>query len=145
MGVIDSITPTDSLVLDTNILISAINKSASYSTNSIKLLNKIREVNPKVFISTIAFEEFFVQIYKKKLEKDIPYFEDFIAGGGLFTVVDVNRQIAIRAAKIRAEYNLRAPDAIHLSTGLEVGAKLFLTADKRFPKKIDSLKIETII
>lgn len=142
MGLVDSITSQDSIALDTNILIYAHNQSKNYGVKAVNLLDRIQKVKPKVFISVILFEEFLVQIYKKKLEKDLAGYQDFITGSGLFTVVDVNREIATRAAEIRAHYNISAPDAIHLASALESGAIIFVTADKRIPRKIDNLSIK---
>ena len=139
---LSTFTPSQSLALDTNILITAFNNPKGKSG---KLLEKIKEISPQVFISTIVFEEFLVEIYKKNLEKDLAGYEDFITGGGLFIVVNVDRQIARRAAQLRASYSsIRAPDAIHLATALESKAKIFITADRRLPRKINRLKIEVI-
>ena len=45
---------------------------------------------------------------------------------------DVTQEIAIRAARLRADYNLKTPDAIHLATALETGAAIFITNDAEF-------------
>lgn len=111
-------------------------------TSAWQLLEKIKTVNPRVFISTLAFEEFLVQVFKKGLEKDLATYEDFITGGGSFVVVDISRQVARKAAKIRAEFNIKAPDAIHLATALKSASKIFVTTDKRLPRKIDKLVVE---
>lgn len=46
-------------------------------------------------------------------------------------IVDVDSEIAKRAAAIRASSQHRTPDAIHLATALICGADVFLTADRR--------------
>lgn len=140
MGLIDSIASSSILYLDTNILIRAFNNEQA----SLKLLERINEINPKVIISTLVIEEFLVKVYKEKLEKDIEKYEDFITGGNSFIVIDFNRQIARKTAQLRAKFNLRSPDAIHLATAICAGAKTFITADKRIPKKIEGLQIVII-
>lgn len=145
MGVIDTIRASQTIAFDTNILIYAFNQSGRLGSEANELLEKIKIVKPKVYISVIVFEEFLVQIYKKKLEKDIAYYEDFLTGGGLFSVVDMTKAVARLAAKIRAEYSsLRAPDAIHLASALEIGAKVFITTDRRIPKKIGKMRVEVL-
>lgn len=142
MGLAKFITSSKALALDTNILITAFNNP---NGESAKLLLKIKEISPKVFISTLVFEEFLVKIYRKKLEKDLAGYEDFITAGGLFIVVNVDRQIARKAAQLRAAYSsLRAPDAIHLATAIESKAKLFVTCDRRLPNRIEKVQIVTI-
>src|SRR3989338_247889 len=130
------------IALDTNIFILAYDKKTPKGDIARKLLQKNKESNTRIFISVIVIEEFLVRIYKQELEKDILKYEDFITAGGFITVVEVNRQIARTAAKLRAEYSsLRTPDAIHLATAIVSGAKLFITTDKRIPKNIKGLKV----
>lgn len=145
MGLIDEISSSDTLALDTNIFIYAYHKSDSRAQEAIALLDKIKEVGLRCFISVLVFEEFLVGVYKRKLEKDINSYEDFLTIGGLITVVDVDRQVARSAAKLRAEYSsLRAPDAIHLASAIDAGATVFITTDKRLPRKIGKLTIRVI-
>jgi predicted nucleic acid-binding protein len=44
---------------------------------------------------------------------------------------DVTQSISISAAKIRARYNLKTPDAIFIATAFEEGAEVFITNDIR--------------
>ncbi len=52
---------------------------------------------------------------------DLPYLQ----------VVDVDRRIASEAARLRARFNLRTPDAVHVATALTSGAEWFITNDHR--------------
>lgn len=145
MGIVNAFNSSDVLALDTNILISAFNNADELGKKANHLLEKIREAQPRVFISVIAFEEFLVKVYKEKLEKDILKYEDFITGGGMFVVVDVNRNIARKAAQIRAKYpSIRAPDALHVASALESGATMFISTEKRLPRKIGRLTIHVL-
>ena len=47
------------------------------------------------------------------------------------------------ASTLRAKYNLRTPDAIHLATAIDSGAVKFYTNDKRL-KMVKEIKIETL-
>ena len=48
------------------------------------------------------------------------------------TVVAVDADIAIEAARLRARYRLETPDAIHLATAVREGCDLFITNDDHF-------------
>lgn len=134
------------IALDTNIFILAYDKKTPKGDIARELLQKNKEANSKIFISVIVIEEFLVRIYKQELEKDILKYEDFITAGGFITVVDVNRQVARLAAKLRAEYtSLRIPDALHLASAIEVGAKVFITTDRRLPRKIGKLTVKVLV
>ncbi len=45
-------------------------------------------------------------------------------------VLDVTREVARRAARLRARYNLRPPDALLVGTALVGGAAAFVTNDR---------------
>lgn len=135
---------SETIALDTNIFIYASGKTGKIAERATALLEKIKEESPRVFVSVIVIEEFFVKIYKERLENETPILFDFVTAGGLITIVDVNRDIALRAAKIRAEYNVKAPDALHLATALHVGATTFITADRGAKRKIEGLIIKLL-
>ena len=133
------------VALDTNIFISALNEKSPKNAEACEIIEQIKDRSDQVFISVILLEEFFVRIYKLKQERGIVTNLEFITLGGLCTIVDVNREIALLAAKLRAEYpSLRASDSIHIASAVESGAKIFYTADKRLPKKIGKLEIKSL-
>lgn len=145
MGIIDTVDSKTTLALDTNIFIYAYHKSDNQGDLAREFLARIKQGESQVFISVIVFEEFLVKIYKQKLEKNISEYEDFITAGGLITVTNMDRQIARVAAKIRAEFAIKAPDAIHLASAIESGAKVFITTDRRLPKKIGKLVVKVLV
>ncbi len=55
-------------------------------------------------------------------------------------VYDVDRNIAVEAAKIRREYGFRAPDAIQLATAKLAKVKVFITNDQKL-KRYKKLKV----
>lgn len=123
--------------LDTNIFIRALKRDDFVNEETRNLLERIKEVKPKVHISVLVIEEFLIHVYKDKREKEIPAILEFITLGGLCIVLDVNRQIAMLAAKLRAKYSgLRTPDALHLASAIDSGARVFITTDRKLPKKI---------
>ncbi|MBL8828515.1 MAG: type II toxin-antitoxin system VapC family toxin [Planctomycetaceae bacterium] len=60
-------------------------------------------------------------------------FELFFAGIEL-QMVEVTAAVLERATELRARYNLRTPDAIHLATAIEACASIFLTGDRAMSK-----------
>jgi predicted nucleic acid-binding protein len=49
-------------------------------------------------------------------------------------VLDIDMDIARRAAELRAKYGVRTADAIHLATALAAGASAFVTTDRRLAR-----------
>ena len=51
-----------------------------------------------------------------------------------FTVVPVDLGVAVLAARLRARYGLKLPDAIQLATALSLGAAALVTHDRDFAR-----------
>ena len=74
-------------------------------------------------------------------------YQDILSDSTGFSVDDVTRQIVEEAARLRAFYNVRTPDSIHMATAIVSEAKYFLTNDLSLPSlpnltvlKLDQLK-----
>lgn len=55
-------------------------------------------------------------------------------------LTDIDRNVAVESAKLRAKYKIKTPDAIQLTSGLINGAKAFITNDGNL-KKVKEIKI----
>lgn len=145
MGLVDGFKSATTVALDTNIFVYAY-QNKPRSKDALQILEKIKSTGIRCFISVLVFEEFLVGVYKQKLEKSVSSYEDFLTSSGLFTVVDMDRQIARTAAKLRAEHSsLRTPDAIHLASAISAGVNTFITTDRRIPKKIGKLIVKVLV
>lgn len=130
--------------LDSNIFILALDHPGTKGDKARELLLNIKLKAQPVYLSVLVIEEFFVKVYKMRREKETEKILNFITMGGWATLVDLDQEIALLAAKLRAQYNCKAPDAIHLATAIHAGAKIFISTDKRLPKKIGKLRIEVL-
>ncbi|MEH2240474.1 type II toxin-antitoxin system VapC family toxin [Nostoc sp.] len=60
-------------------------------------------------------------------------YRDILLNSQGLTTMEVFPDIAENAAQLRADYNLRTPDAIQMATAIRGGASFFLTNDARLP------------
>lgn len=63
-------------------------------------------------------------------------------------IVDLDRNVIRQAARLRAEYRIRPPDALQASVSLLYGAEVFFTNDgllKRLQNKLDVLVLDDFI
>lgn len=132
------------IALDSNIFIRALGDRGPLGKKAIQLLEDIKQTTTKVFVSVMVLEEFFVRVFKEKKEKNLAYILNFITLDGLVQLVDVNQQIALLAAEIRAKYHIKAPDAIHLASAIISKADTFITTDRKIPRKVEGLKVVVI-
>lgn len=100
--------------------------------------------NDKRFVSSvITMEEYFVFPYRNKAYLLIDMFNRLVATTDM-EIVEINQEIAKKAAQIRAEYKgFKAMDALQLATACLSGCDLFLTNDKQL-KQFREIKCITV-
>lgn len=84
----------------------------------------------KITTSVITIAEVLVHPYREKNDVLVREYEDIFGGTADFPVLPINRSIAKKAAKLRADYSLKTPDALQLATAIMSDASFFLTNDK---------------
>jgi predicted nucleic acid-binding protein len=83
-----------------------------------------------------------VRPLREKTQPLLSHYDFLFAKSGL-QVIEISSWIVERATALRADYNFRTPDAIHLATALEFGADRFLTRDKGLTR-CPGLRVELI-
>ncbi len=100
--------------------------------------------NDKKFAtSVITMEEYFVFPYRNKEYSYIDMFNRLVETTDM-EVVEINQEIAQKAAQIRAGYKgFKAMDALQLATACIMGCDLFLTNDKQL-RQFKEIKCITV-
>ncbi len=101
----------------------------------------------KASTSTISLLEILVQPYRRKLDDLVMKFYSLLSTYPNLSWVDLTLNVADQAARIRAEYNLKTPDAVQLASALSSGATGFVCNDFAFKKveEIECLVLEDLI
>lgn len=93
--------------------------------------------------STITLLEVLIQPYRRG-DKDLAEkYRDILLYSENLLTFPVSNEIADEAAKLRARYGIRTPDAIQISTAIHGEATAFLTNDKNL-KKVQEIDIITL-
>lgn len=101
------------------------------------------ETDKKFVSSVITMEEYFVFPYRNKAYSFIDMFNRLVTITDM-EIVEVNQEIAKKAAQIRAEYKrFKAMDALQLASACLSGCDLFLTNDKQL-KQFREIKCITV-
>lgn len=135
------------IALDTSVFIYALEAHPRYGSIAKDVLQWLEEPGHEGVASTLAITEVLVQPYRQgqhaqargtfALLSKNPHLEWIAAG------VDV----ADRAARLRAAYGLRTPDAIHIASALHAGASAFITNDLALGRvtDLDVLVLESLL
>jgi predicted nucleic acid-binding protein len=61
----------------------------------------------------------------------------FFESGPNLEVIPIGRDILLAASRVRAEFRMKLPDAIHVATAMSVGCSTLLTNDRRMKMPAD--------
>jgi predicted nucleic acid-binding protein len=118
--------------LDTNIFIFALEAYPEYVSALTSLFAAIDDGKIKAVTSELTLAEVLIKPMMDNNADLQKVYKETLRSSEVFSVMPVNRQILIEAARLRAESEtLRLPDAIHLATARVHHCTFFLTNDKR--------------
>ncbi len=130
------------IALDTAPFIYLIEENPTYITIVEPLFQEISRGNLRAFTSHITLIEVLIKPLEEKNGDLIKKYSDILNESDNLFLSGVDKEITMEAARLRATYKLKIPDAIQLATGLMNGADAFITNDASF-KKVG--KIEVIV
>jgi predicted nucleic acid-binding protein len=125
--------------LDTAPLIYFIEENSTYLEATTLFFEAMDKGDFTVVTSTVTLLEVLVQPLRSNNTALASEYQDILLNSKLMTV-EVSSAIAEQAARLRASYNIRTPDAIQISAALNAGATYFFTNDIRLPE-IPSIQI----
>ena len=124
--------------LDSMIYIYHFEKNPYYFKLTHSLFTKIQERKILCMASALLLTEVLTKPKKENNLYLAHFYKTFIKNN--IEIIDFDSELAEKAASIRAQYNLKTPDAIHLATALEGDADFFITNDLKM-KNIENLMI----
>lgn len=129
--------------IDTAPLIYYIEGHSNYKEKLIELFkaNHNGEINFQT--STLTILEVLVQPLRLKKLKLANQYEEILTNSANLVVFDIDIEISIQAAKLRANYNLKTPDSIQIASAIEKNADFFLTNDKDLTR-VNEIEVLTL-
>lgn len=119
------------IYIDANIFIYAVEGFDNYSPVLLHLFEMIDSGKTYAVTSELTLSECLVKPHKENRMDIADVYESFLKSTGTLNIKEVNRDILIAAAKIRAkEIALKLPDAIHFATAISEKCTYLLTNDK---------------
>ena len=129
------------LFFDTNVFLAILNKEENWQLAE-KLLLDVHNGKHTGFTSVICVSEILSGFYAEdESEKGEIFLTNMKALNNL-TITDIDLIIAKDAAKVRAKYKIKLPDAI-IASSCKVHKCKLITQDKNF-KKVDEIEVKSI-
>ena len=117
--------------LDTSIFIYQLEANPTYAPLTKTVFENLEGGKFKGVTSTITLMELTVLPWRMGHENIAREYEALLVNFPNLSIIDVDRNVARLAAKLRADFNVSPADALQVAASLQAGAKAFLSNDKR--------------
>lgn len=130
MNLLNALKNIGHLYMDTAPLIYYVEEHPTYIKRMDKIIEEIQKKPITVTCSVLTLTEILPVPLKAGNSQLIQDYRDILLYSKEFRMMNISEQIAGTAAQLRATYNLKTPDALHLATAIETRCGAFLTNDK---------------
>lgn len=128
------------LGIDSAPLIYLVEKHPIYVDRMIFVLKSISNGAVTAVSSMLTLTEVLTHPLRMGNQALVQEYEDILLNSVGFELLPLNSDIARQAARLRARYGLKTPDAIQVATCIYADCDAFLTNDQNF-KRVDELKV----
>ncbi|MBA2479102.1 MAG: PIN domain-containing protein [Planctomycetes bacterium] len=129
--ILDQIPAGASILIDTNPIIYFLKNSNSASRYQ-PLFEAVQQGRNELVVTPITLAEVLGGPARTGNEVLLERYEQALTGGAGWRFVALDAGIAVHAARLRARYRLKLPDAIQLATALAAGCFAVVTHDRDF-------------
>jgi predicted nucleic acid-binding protein len=130
MRLTDALQGVRRLGLDTSPFIYFIEQNAVYLDVVRELMRLIDAQSLAASCSVITITEVLTRPYQTNDTALANKYRTILSGSQNLSVIEINAAIADHAARLRADYRLRTPDALQLAAAVESGCDAFLCNDR---------------
>lgn len=120
--------------LDTSIFIYHLEAGPQYLPLTQQILKCVETGQCEGVVSTITLMELTVHAWRNNRPDIARQYEALLVNFPNLKIVDVSRDIARKAAQLRATYNVRPADALQVATALVSKATLWVSNDKKLKR-----------
>ena len=129
--------------LDTAPIIYHVEGKQAYAQDLTEMFAAIDEGTIQAQTSVLTLLEVLVLPLRMKQADLARQYEELISGSANLQVIPADKEIAKKAAELRAVYGFRTPDAIQVASAISIGADVFLTNDAQL-KRVTEIDVITL-
>jgi predicted nucleic acid-binding protein len=128
------------ICLDTSPIIYFIEKDSTYWNLVRPVFIEISSGNIEAITSTLTLLEVLVHPFRSGNEDLAEKYREILLSSEGLTTFEILHETSELAARLRAKYSIKTPDAIQIAVGVRNGASKFLTNDSSL-KKISEITV----
>lgn len=141
MDIVERLTAHTTVGLDTSVFIYQLEAHPDYLPITQTLFTGVQAGRWAAITSTITLMELTVRPWQIGRPAVAREYETLLVHFPHLTILDVTRDVARRAAQLRAEYRLRPADALQIGTAIIHGATAFVSNDRALLRVAPTLEI----
>ncbi|MBN8921200.1 MAG: type II toxin-antitoxin system VapC family toxin [Rhizobiales bacterium] len=126
----------DTIYLDTNILILAVEGGSVWSESLREMFVCIDDNAIHAFTSELTFAEVLAKPLAVEATGLVKAYEELLAPTSVIRVVPIDRAILASAAALQGKLAIKLMDAIHVATAVSSACDFFFTGDTRLGQRI---------
>lgn len=132
------------IFIDTAPLIYYIEGHSEWQSKLMEIFTKNHEGELPIITSTLTLLELLVQPLKLKRFDLVEKYEQILTSSPHIDIIELDIEIAKKAAEFRSAFNLKTPDAIQIATAVLNSAEIFLTNDKDLQRVKSDIEVITL-
>jgi predicted nucleic acid-binding protein len=138
-----SVPATGKVYVDTNAIIYHVERVEPYYTAGVTLWDALDQGRVEVETSELALLEVLVKPLRDGNLPVANLFRAVLLGTIGLTCHPISRQVLEAGAQLRAQFNLKTPDAIHAATAIAARSVAFVTNDAGF-RRVPHLPVQVL-
>jgi len=131
------------VALDTSVFIYLLEDHPSYAERAARVLREVRDGKCSGVFASVGMIELLTGPKKEGRYDIAVQYERHIASFPHLVVAPLSERVIWLASDMRAQYDLRTPDAVHIATAIDMDADVFLTNDKAL-RKVREVSVEML-
>ncbi len=140
MGLAEFLRRHRRVALDTSIFIYAVEEHPKYVGLAYRVLEWVEHARHSAVTSTLTMTEVLTLPYAQQTKQRVNQYYGLLSRYPNLEWIAPDLEIADLAARFRASYRLRTPDAIQAATAVRSGVRGFITNDSAF-QRVDELEV----
>ena len=120
------------IALDSSIFIYQLESNPKYGALSNTVFSRVADRSSRAVAAAITLPEILVPHYRKPDQRLADDFYALLSTYPNLKRISIDLQVADIAARVRAQHNLRTPDALHAAVALHANATALVTNDPVF-------------
>ena len=129
------------IALDTNVFVYQLLDHPTYAPLTDLILHTIEKGKPRAVTTTITLAEILTKAEQDASPQAAIDYEAYLTLFPNLTLLPVDVQLAKTAARLRAQFRCKLPDALQVAAALLTQADVFITNDRDLQKRVTDPQI----